>query len=371
VGYVTFFDPPRRDAAGAVASLARAGIAVKIVTGDNERVARHVCAALALPVSGTMVGRDIDALTDNALAVKASVVSLFCRVSPAQKTRVIAALRSRGHVVGFMGDGINDAPALHAADVGISVQGAAGVAREAADVILTRGRLHVVHDGVIEGRRTYTNIMKYLMMVTSSNFGNMLSMAGATLFLPFLPMLPVQILLNNLLYDLSETAIPFDRVDEDELRRPHVWDVREIRRFMLVLGPVSSLFDLLTFALLLTLQATPALFQTGWFIESIATQVLVIFVIRTRRNPLRSRPHPLLAATSLAVVAVGVALPFSPLGPLLGFVSPPPSFMAMLVALVALYLPLAQFCKEYVYRRNAAAHRPRHGAITVADVGSR
>jgi Mg2+-importing ATPase len=239
---------------------------------------------------------------------------------------------------------------MHAADVGISVQGAAGVAREAADVILTRGRLGVVRDGVIEGRRTYANIMKYLMMVTSSNFGNMLSMAAATLFLPFLPMLPVQILLNNLLYDVSETAIPFDRVDDAELRRPHRWDIHEIQRFMLVLGPVSSVFDLLTFAVLLALNAAPALFQTGWFIESIATQVLVIFVIRTRHNPLRSRPHPLLAITSLTVVALAVALPFSPLASWLGFVPLPAPFLAMLVVLVGVYLMLAQACKHWVYR---------------------
>jgi Mg2+-importing ATPase len=349
-GYVTFFDPPRPDAARALGALARTGITVKILTGDNERVARHVCATLALPVAGTLLGREIDALSDDALAGAAASATLLCRLSPAQKTRVIGALRARGHVVGFMGDGINDAPAMHAADVGISVQGAAGVAREAADVILTRGRLGVVRDGVIEGRRTYANIMKYLMMVTSSNFGNMLSMAAATLFLPFLPMLPVQILLNNLLYDVSETAIPFDRVDDAELRRPHRWDIHEIQRFMLVLGPVSSVFDLLTFAVLLALNAAPALFQTGWFIESIATQVLVIFVVRTRSNPLRSRPHPLLAITSLTVVALAVALPFSPLASWLGFVPLPAPFLAMLVVLVGVYLMLAQACKHWVYR---------------------
>jgi Mg2+-importing ATPase len=214
-----------------------------------------------------------------------------------------------------------------------------------------------VHDGVLEGRRTYTNIMKYLMMVTSSNFGNMLSMAMATLFLPFLPMLPAQILLNNLLYDLSETAIPLDRVEEVELRRPHVFDVNEIRRFMLLMGPVSSAFDLVTFGVLLLLNATPALFQTGWFMESIATQVLVIFVIRTRGSPLRSRPHPLLVATSLGVVVVGVALPFLPLGALFGFVAPPTPFAVVLIVLVAIYLALAQLVKTRVYR---IAERRRH-----------
>jgi Mg2+-importing ATPase len=358
-GFVTFLDPPRADAAHAVAALARAGIEMKILTGDNERVARHVCGALHVDVTDVLTGRDIDALAGDALAAAALRAKLFARVSPAQKTRIVQALRSRGRIVGFIGDGINDAPAMHAADVGISVQGAVGVAREAADVILTRGRLGVVRDGVLEGRRTYANIMKYLMMATSSNFGNMLSMAAATLFLPFLPMLPVQILLNNLLYDVSETAIPFDRVDESELRRPHVWDVREIRRFMLVLGPVSSLFDLLTFGVLLLLGAGVALFQTGWFIESIATQVLVIFIIRTRHDPLSSRPHPMLVATSLGVLCVALALPFTPLGPLVGFVAPPATFFVVLVVLVAVYLVLAQLVKKRAFQAHDARIRGR------------
>ncbi|HET9670638.1 MAG TPA: magnesium-translocating P-type ATPase [Casimicrobiaceae bacterium] len=367
-GFVTFLDPPRADAAHAVASLARAGIEVKILTGDNERVARHVCEALQVDVGEALTGREIDALSDDELAAVALRARLFARVAPGQKTRIIRALRARGRVVGFIGDGINDAPAMHAADVGISVDGAAGVAREAADVILTRGRLGVVRDGVLEGRRTYANIMKYLMMATSSNFGNMLSMATATLFLPFLPMLPVQILLNNLLYDVSETAIPFDRVDEAELRRPHAWDVREIRRFMLVLGPVSSLFDFATFGVLLLLGASVALFQTGWFIESIATQVLVIFVIRTRRNPLRSRPHPLLVATSLGVIAAALALPFTPLGPLVGFVAPPPAFFGVLALLVGVYLALVQAAKTFAFRAHAARWRAPASRATTASV---
>jgi Mg2+-importing ATPase len=367
-GFVTFLDPPRPDAAHAIASLARAGIGVKILTGDNERVARHVCATLGVDVGDVLTGRDIEALADDALASAAVRAALFARVSPAQKTRVVHALRSRGHVVGFLGDGINDAPAMHAADVGISVQGAAGVAREAADVILTRGRLGVIRDGVLEGRRTYANIMKYLMMATSSNFGNMLSMAAATLFLPFLPMLPVQILLNNLLYDVSETAIPFDRVDETELRRPHVWDMREIRHFMLVLGPVSSLFDFLTFGVLLLLGAGAALFQTGWFVESIATQVLVIFVIRTRHDPLKSRPHPLLVSSSLGVLAIALVLPFTPAGPLLGFVAPPPAFFAVLVLLVAVYLALVQLVKKRAFRAQHAWRQRTHAA---APAGAR
>jgi len=369
VGFVTFLDPPLHDAAGALAGLARAGITVKIVTGDNERVARHVCAALDLAVAHALGGREIDAMDDEQLASAALDTTLFCRVSPAQKTRILRALRSRGRVVGFMGDGINDAPALHAADLGISVQGAVGVAREAADIILTRRHLSVLREGVLEGRRTYGNIMKYLMMATSSNFGNMLSMAAATLFLPFLPLLPVQILLNNLLYDVSEVPIPLDRVDEAELRRPRVWDMHYIRRFMLTMGPISSLFDFLTFAvLLLVVNAGPELFRTGWFIESIATQVLVIFVIRTRHSALHSRPHPLLIATSLGVVAIALALPYTPIGPLLGFVAPPLSFMLILIALIATYLVLAEYAKRWFYRTQQTPPRPRRrGILNVSD----
>jgi Mg2+-importing ATPase len=363
VGFVTFVDPPRHDAASSLAGLARAGIAVKILTGDNERVARHVCSALGLTVSRVLSGSDVAKLGDDALAVAVPETTLFCRLAPDQKTRVIRALQQRGRVVGFMGDGINDAPALHAADIGISVQGAVGVAREAADIILTRGRLGVVREGVLEGRRTYANIMKYVMMVTSSNFGNMLSMAAATLLLPFLPLLPVQILLNNLLYDVSEIAIPLDRVDESDLKRPRVWDMHQMRRFMLAFGPLSSLFDLLTFCVLIAvLHADAALFRTGWFIESLATQVLVIFVIRTRRGALQSRPHPLLAATSLAMVSVALALPFTPLGALVGFVTPPWPFFAILVLLVLLYLLLAEYGKRHFYRveRSVIARHTRH-----------
>ena len=357
-GFVLFRDPPRRDAAASLTGLTRAGIAVKIVTGDNEQVTRHVAREVGLAADRTLLGSDIDRLGDEELSAAAGRTALFCRMSPAQKTRVIRALQRSGRVVGFMGDGINDAPALQAADIGISVEGAAGVAREAADVILTRGRLGVVRDGVLEGRRTYANIMKYLMMATSSNFGNMLSMAGASLFLPFLPLLPSQILLNNLLYDVSEVAIPLDRVDEAELHRPSVFDIDRIRRFMLTLGPVSSLFDFATFALLLlVLHADVALFRTGWFVESIATQVLVIFVIRTRRSPLRSRPHPALTATSLGVVAVALALPFTPAGALVGLVAPPLPFFLLLIGLVAVYLVLAEYAKRTVHRSGRRGSR--------------
>ncbi|MEW5756976.1 MAG: magnesium-translocating P-type ATPase [Pseudomonadota bacterium] len=351
-GYAAFLDPPKVSAAPALHSLAAGGVALKIVTGDNELVTRHVCAQLGIAVTGVLSGHDIQQLDDHALQAQVENVNLFCRVTPAQKNRIILALKARGHTVGYLGDGVNDAPALHSADVGVSVDSAVDVAKEAADLILLRHDLHVLHEGVLEGRRTFGNIMKYIMMGTSSNFGNMFSMAGATLFLPFLPMLPMQILLNNLLYDISEIAIPMDRVERRFLTRPQHWDMNFIRNFMWVVGPVSSLFDFLTFFVMLKIfDAGEALFQTGWFIESMATQVLVIFVIRTVHNPLRSRPATALTATSLAVVLIAAALPLSPLAPYLGFVAPPPAFYAVLVVMVLCYLASVEIVKRYFYRR--------------------
>lgn len=350
-GFAAFLDPPKESAAPALRALADAGIAVKVVTGDNELVTAHVCHRLELPVAGVLTGAQLSAMDDQALAAAVEETTLFCRVTPAQKNRIILALKHRRHVVGYLGDGINDAPPLHSADVGLSVDGAVDVAQEAASLILLDHDLRVLHDGVIEGRRTFGNIMKYIMMGTSSNFGNMFSMAGATLILPFLPMLPVQILLNNLLYDVSELPIPLDEVDEEFLRRPRAWDMRFVRRFMVTLGPVSSVFDFLTFFLLLyVLHADQELFHTGWFVESLATQVLVIFVIRTRRSPLRSRPARWLALAALATVAVALALPATPLAPALGFVVPPPIFFFTLAAMVALYLVAAELVKRAFYR---------------------
>lgn len=351
-GFAAFLDPPKASAAPALAALAASGIDVKIVSGDNELVARYICAQLGVPVTGVLTGSEIAQLVDPALQARVQEANLFCRVTPAQKTRILAALRARGHVVGFLGDGINDAPALHAADVGISVDSAVDVAKEAADLILLEHDLGVLHDGVREGRRTFGNVIKYIMMGTSSNFGNMFSMAGATLLLPFLPMLPLQILLNNFLYDFSEIAIPLDRVDEETLAKPRVWDMDFIRQFMLTLGPLSSAFDFLTFWLLLgVLGAGETLFHTGWFVESVVTQVLVIFVIRTRGNPFASPPHPALTALSLAVVAMAVALPSTPLGAELGFVAPPPAFYAMLAGIAVAYLVAVQALKRAFYRR--------------------
>jgi P-type Mg2+ transporter len=351
-GFAAFLDPPKESAAPALRSLQHAGVAIKIVTGDSERVTRHVCRELGLPVLGVLTGREIETLDDHALQARLDSVNLCCRVNPMQKKRVIQALRARGNVVGYLGDGVNDAPSLHAADVGLSVDSAVDVAKAAADMILLRHDLSVLHGAVMEGRRTFGNIMKYIMMSTSSNFGNMFSMAGAALFLPFLPMLPVQILLNNLLYDLSELAIPFDAVDAAETRRPHRFETEQIRDFMWTLGPISSLFDFLTFWLLLVaFDAGESLFQTGWFIESLCTQVLVIFLIRTRGSPLRSRPHPLLAATSLLVLAFAAILPLTPLGAYFGFTPPPLALYGALALMVMAYLGAAEFAKRRFFRR--------------------
>ncbi len=353
-GFAAFLDPPKESAATALAELQKLGIAIKIVTGDSDLVTRHICQQLGIAVQGVLTGKEIAQLDALALQRRVETANLFCRVNPTQKERVILALKANGHVVGYMGDGINDAPSLHAADVGLSVDSAVDVAKAAADMILLKQDLHVLHAGVLEGRRTFGNIMKYIMMGTSSNFGNMFSMAGAALFLPFLPMLPTQILLNNILYDVSEIPIPLDQVDAQELSQPRVLDLGFIRNFMLVIGPISSLFDFLTFYVLLTvLNAHESLFQTGWFIESLCTQVLVIFVIRTRGNPFKSRPHPRLTTTSLAVVALAIGLPLTPVGAQLGFVPPPLYFYAILAAMVLAYLCMVELAKRFFYQHAA------------------
>ncbi|MGA7680620.1 MAG: magnesium-translocating P-type ATPase, partial [Pseudolabrys sp.] len=361
-GYAAFLDPPKASAGAAIAALERSGVGIKIITGDNERVTQYVCAQLDIPIEGLLTGTELAALSEEALSARIEGTNLFCRVNPSQKNRIILALKRRGHVVGYLGDGINDAPSLHTADVGISVDGAVDVAKDAADIILLEHDLEVVERGVREGRRTFGNIMKYIMMGTSSNFGNMFSMAGASLILPFLPMLPIQVLLNNFLYDLSEVPIPMDEVDDELLAQPRHWDIKFIRNFMLVLGSVSSIFDFLTFGLLLwVFNATEALFQTGWFMESLATQVLVIFIIRTRGSPLRSRPNPVLAGTSLAVAAVGILLPYTAIGRWFGFVPLPLAFLAALGTMVVCYLVLAEGVKRWFYHRfppHGVTHSP-------------
>jgi Mg2+-importing ATPase len=350
-GFLAFADPLRDDAAATVDALRRDGVAIKILTGDNDRVARHVCGGVGFADARMVTGDELSRLDDAALGHVAEEASVFARVSPAQKNRIIAALKRRGHVVGFLGDGINDAPSLHSADVGISVMTATDVARDAADIILGKSGLAVIHRGIIEGRRASGNMMKYLLMGTSSNFGNMFSMAIASVFLPFLPMLPTQILLNNFLYDVAQITIPTDAVDREYLSRPQRWDMRVIRDFMLLVGPVSSLFDFLTFAVLLkVLVASEAEFHSGWFVESLATQTLVLFVIRTFGSPLRSRPSRALAATTLAVVLVGLVLPMTPLGGRLGFTPLPGSYYLFLAFAVLSYLALVELVKRRIVR---------------------
>jgi P-type Mg2+ transporter len=353
-GFAVFLDPPKASAGATIQAMAAAGISVKVLTGDNELVTRHVFAEIGVPVTGVLTGDALTHLSDEALIGQLSRVNLFCRVNPQQKHRILLALKRLGHVVGFLGDGINDAPALHAADVGVSVDGAADVARAAADLILLEHDLSVVREAVVDGRTAVQNVSKYVQMGSSSNFGNMFSMAGAALFLPFLPMLPIQILLNNLLYDVSEIAIPFDRVDQEATDRPVKWDVQLIERFMLVFGPVSSVFDFLTFyALLYLFGAGEALFQTGWFIESITTQVLVVFAIRTRRRFFRSKPHGFLVAMALGSVAVAIVLPLLSVGRWFGFVAPPPLFFVYLIIATAAYLALVEITKGFFYRSTA------------------
>jgi Mg2+-importing ATPase len=350
-GFAVFLDPPKASAGATIRTMAAAGVSVKVLTGDNELVSRHVFAEIGIPVTGVLTGDAIADLSDEALIGRLSHVNLFCRINPQQKHRILLALKRRGSVVGFLGDGINDAPALHAADVGISVDGAADVARAAADLILLEHDLAVVCDAVIAGRSAVHNVSKYVLMGSSSNFGNMFSMAGAALFLPFLPMLPIQILLNNLLYDASEVAIPFDNVDAEITASPVKWDIRLIQRFMLVFGPVSSIFDFLTFyALLYLFGASQALFQTGWFIESITTQIIVVFAIRTRRLFFRSKPRGFLVAMAFAAIAVAIALPLLPIGRWFGFVPPPLLFFAFLIGATAAYLTVTEIAKVAFYR---------------------
>lgn len=359
-GFLTFLDPPKANAREALDRLTRLGIEVKVVTGDHPRVAETVCRELgliSLPRSAdapaaTLTGAELDRLGDDTLLERLPTVGIFARVSPEQKARIVRLARRAGRDVAFLGDGVNDALALHEADVGISVDSAVDVAKDAADVVLLEKDLGVLADGVVEGRRIFANTIKYVLMGTSSNFGNMFSAAGASAFLSFLPMLPSQVLLNNLLYDVGQMTIPTDRVDEEQLERPARWDLRAIERFMLVFGPVSSLFDFATFALMLgVFRAGPDTFRSGWFVESICTQTLVIFVIRTRRVPFfRSRPSgPLLAAT-VATAGVGALLPISPLAGLLGFGRLSPSFYVALVLMVATYLVLVELVKARFFR---------------------
>ena len=346
-GFVTFEDPPLAGVGDTLRVLSRDGVDVKVLTGDNALVTKCICERVGLDASEVVLGSEIQEMSDSALAYVAEHKRIFARLSPAQKTRIIVALKSRSHVVGFLGDGINDAPSLHTADVGISVANAVDVAREAADIILLEPGLHILHRGILEGRRAFGNVMKYLLMGTSSNFGNMFSMAAAAVFLPFLPMLPTQVLLNNFLYDLAQITIPTDNVDSSYIRNPRRWDVGLIRRFMIYIGPISSLYDFLTFfALLHVFHASAPLFRTGWFVESLATQTLVLFVIRTAGSPLRSFPSRPLTATVISVVALGVALPYLPLGSDFGFIPLPVAFLVFVALATITYLILVELAKR-------------------------
>ena len=356
-GYVAFLDPPKESSREALAALARHGVSVKVLTGDNDIVAKKICSEVGLAAGRVILGNDVEAANDARLEELVEEATLFARLSPAHKERVVRALQKRGHVVGFMGDGINDAPALRAADVGISVDNAVDIAKESADLILLEKDLLVLEHGVLEGRRVFGNIVKYIKMGTSSNFGNMFSVLGASVFLPFLPMLPLQLLTQNLLYDLSQLAIPFDRVDEDYLVEPRRWRIDDIRRFMLFFGPVSSVFDYATFALMyFVLRAnTPAhqsLFQSAWFVEGLLSQTLIVHLIRTRRIPfLQSSPSLPLALTTAAVMAVGVLLPSTRFGASLGMQPLPPVFFGWLVLILIAYAGLAQVVKTFYVRR--------------------
>jgi len=358
LGLVAFLDPPKETAKQSIQLLSKAGVELKILTGDNELVTRKTCEELGFEVKGVVLGNELLQMHDDALAGVVEEANVFARVTPAQKDRIITLLKSNGHVVGFMGDGINDAPSLKTSDVGVSVDNAVDVAKESADIILLKNDLTVLGEGVLEGRRTFGNTMKYVMMGVSSNFGNMFSVAGASVFLTFLPMLPVQILLNNLLYDVSQSTITTDTVDDEYVEKPKRWDITFIRRFMLALGPVSSLFDFLTFFIMLVVFSTAEhpiqLFQTAWFLESLCTQTLVIFVIRTRRSPFyKSKPGKFLVLSCLSIVGFALIMPFTPIGPIFGFVAPPPLFFAILSLLLIAYLVLAQIVKNWFYKRYA------------------
>lgn len=351
LGFIGFFDPPKHTAAETVQNLCKHGVEVKIITGDNEWVTQKICSELKIEIKGMLTGDEVKDMTESALAHRAENTTIFARFTPEQKRRVIAALRSRHHVVGYLGDGINDAPSLKAADIGISVSNAADVAKETADIILSHKSLHELGQGIIEGRKTFGNTLKYLMMGLSSNFGNMFSLIGAAIFLPYLPILPFQVLLNNSLYDISQTTIPSDHVDMEYLKKPKHWDVKFMRKFMVVFGLMSSIFDFATFYMLYGyFHLGPAMFHTGWFIESLATQTLVIYIIRTRKFFLSSRPSLYLIITTLLIVATGFILPFTFMGAYFSFEPLPPVILASIIGLVVMYLVLVEAVKHLFYR---------------------
>ena len=355
LGFIAFLDPPKETVAAAIRDLEGGGVTVKILTGDNDLVTRKICHDVGLEVRRLILGHEIEAMDDGQLGRAAEEAQVFAKVSPAQKARVIAALQSRGHVVGFLGDGINDGPALKAADVGVSVDTAVDIAKESADIILLEKSLGVLGEGAIEGRRVFGNITKYIRMGASSNFGNMFSVIGASILLPFLPMAPLQVLTNNLLYDFSQTTIPTDNVDPEYLAAPRKWEIGNITRFMLFVGPISSIFDYATFFVMIWVfhaWTNAPLFQTGWFVESLLTQTLIIHIIRTAKVPfVQSRASAPLILTTLVICAVAVALPFSPLAGPLGFVALPPLYWPIIAAFLLGYAVLTHLVKTWFMRR--------------------
>ncbi len=352
-GYLTFLDIPKISAKEALIKLKKLNVAVKVITGDNEIVTQKVCKEVGMEVTKILLGTDLEKIDDETLRKEVLIANVFARVTPDQKMRIIQALRDNGHTVGFLGDGINDIPPLRNADVGISVNTAVDVAKDAAAIVLLRKSLNVIADGVMEGRKTFNNTIKYILMSTSSNFGNMFSAAGASFFLPFLPMTPVQILLTNGLYDLSQLTIPTDNVDEESLLKPRHWNIEFIKNYMIFFGPISSIYDFLTFGVMIFIfHARGALFQTGWFIESMATEILVVFVIRTSKSPFfLSRPSRWLLGACLGIVGVSLLIPFSPLAGTLGFITPPPLYFVILIVLVSTYLILVETLKQFFLKK--------------------
>jgi Mg2+-importing ATPase len=355
LGYIAFLDPPKETAGDAIATLARKGVRVKILTGDNEVITRKICRDVGLDAGEILLGARVETMSDDELAEAADRTTVFAKLTPAQKERIVGALHRKGHVVGFLGDGINDSPALKAADVGISVDSAVDIAKESADIILLEKSLMVLQEGVIEGRKVFGNITKYIKMGASSNFGNMFSVVGASLFLPFLPMAPIQVLTNNLLYDFSQTAIPTDNVDGEYIAAPRRWDIDNIFKFMVCIGPISSIFDYATYAMMIWVfhaWNNPSLFQTGWFVESLLTQTLIIHIIRTAKVPfIESRASAALLTTSLIICCVGVALPYTPVGAALGFMPLPWLYWPLVAGLLVAYAVLTHFVKVSFVRR--------------------
>jgi Mg2+-importing ATPase len=354
-GLLAFYDPPKETASEAIRHLNSKGIAVKILTGDSDLVTVTICNKVGLNIKNVLIGSAIEKMSDTELADSVDETTVFARLSPAHKERIVRALRQKGHVVGFLGDGINDAPALKAADVGISVDSAVDIAKESSSIILLESNLLVLEQGVIEGRQVFGNIIKYVRMAASSNFGNMFSVIGASIFVPFVPMLPVQVLTNNMLYDLSQTSIPTDKVDAEWMAKPRKWAITDIRRYIMVIGPISSIFDIMTYVIMLFVfncWDNPALFHTGWFVESLFTQTLIIHVIRTNKIPfIQSRASWPLLLTSLLIIAIGGWLPFSPLADTLGFVPLPPLYWLLLAGMLAAYIILTQLTKTWYIRR--------------------